>query len=110
MLAINDIAVPFAYAQGFSAPTVVFFRFLFQLLTLAIVLPMAGLSYHLSRDHRLHALGSGIAVGIGTLSLLGSFALIPVSLALILLYTYPILTALFESAHARRWPGPVELI
>jgi drug/metabolite transporter (DMT)-like permease len=109
MLALNDVAVPFAYAQGFSAPTVVFFRFLFQLLSLAIVLPLAGLGFRLSRDHLFHTLGSGFAAGIGTLSLLGSFALIPVSLALIILYTYPILTAVFESVHARRLPRPVEI-
>jgi drug/metabolite transporter (DMT)-like permease len=44
------------------------------------------------------------------LALLGSFAHIPVGLALIILYTFPILTALFESAYARRLPGMVEII
>jgi drug/metabolite transporter (DMT)-like permease len=109
-LAINDVAVPFAYAQGFSAPTVVFFRFLFLLLSLVALLPLMGLSYRLPREHALHALGSGVAAGIATLALLGSFAYIPVSLALIILYTFPILTALFESAYARRLPGLVEII
>lgn len=109
-LAINDVAVPFAYAQGFSAPTVVFFRFVFLLLSLAALLPAFGLRYRLPKDDALNALGSGIATGIGTLGLLGAFAYIPVSLALIILYTYPILTALFESLHARRIPGAVEVI
>ena len=109
-LAINDVAVPFAYAQGFSAPTVVFFRFLFLLLGLVALLPLAGLSYRLSGYHARHALGSGIAAGIATLGLLGAFAHLPVSLALIVLYTYPILTALFESVHARRMPSLVEVI
>jgi drug/metabolite transporter (DMT)-like permease len=75
-----------------------------------VLLPAIGLSYRLPRQHALHALGSGIAAGIATLGLLGSFALIPVSLALIILYTYPILTALFESAHARRLPSVVEIV
>jgi drug/metabolite transporter (DMT)-like permease len=110
MLALNDVAVPFAYAQGFSAATVVLFRFAFMLLSLIVVLPLAGLGYRLSRDHALHAAGSGTAAGIATLALLGSFALIPVSLALIILYTYPFLTALLESTHARRLPGVVEVI
>jgi drug/metabolite transporter (DMT)-like permease len=110
MLALNDVAVPFAYAQGFSATTVVLFRFAFMLLSLVVVLPLAGLSYRLPREHALHAAGSGISATIATLALLGSFALIPVSLALIILYTYPFLTALFESAHARRLPGVVEVI
>ncbi|WP_119274838.1 DMT family transporter [Taklimakanibacter deserti] len=109
-LAINDVAVPFAYGQGFSAPTVVFFRFVFLLVSLAALLPLVGLSYRLPRDHALHALGSGIAAGIATLGLLGAFAYIPVSLALIILYTFPILTALFESAHARRLPSLVEFL
>lgn len=110
MLALNDVAVPFAYAQGFSPAAVVLFRFAFMLLSLVVLLPLAGLSYRLSRAHTLHAAGSGVAAGIATLALLGSFALIPVSLALIILYTYPFLTALFESAHARRLPGFVEVI
>ena len=110
MLALNDVAVPFAYAQGFSAATVVLFRFAFMLSSLVVLLPLARLSYRLPRRHALNAAGSGIAAAIGTLALLGSFALIPVSLALIILYTYPFLTALFESAHARRLPGFVEVI
>lgn len=109
-LAINDVAIPFSYAQGFSAPTVVFFRFLFLLVSLVILLPIMGLSYRLPRNDRLHALGSGIAAGIATLGLLGSFAHIPISLALIILYTYPILTAAFESAHARKLPSLVEFL
>jgi drug/metabolite transporter (DMT)-like permease len=109
-LAFNDVAVPFAYAKGFSPATVVLFRFCFMLLSLVVMLPLAGLSYRLPREHGLHAVGSGITAAIATLALLGSFASIPVSLALIILYTYPILTALFESAHARRLPSAVELI
>jgi|GEM_PF-4144321 len=109
-LAINDVAVPFAYGQGFSAPTVVFFRFVFLLVSLVALLPLVGLSYRLPRDHAFHALGSGIAAGIATLGLLGAFAYIPVSLALIILYTFPILTALFECAHARRLPSLVEFL
>ena len=110
MLGINDVSVPFAYAQGFGSSTVVFFRFAFLLASLLVFLPLTGLAYRLPRHHALHALGSGIAAGIATLALLGSFAEIPVSLALIILYTFPILTALFESAHARRLPSPVEII
>jgi drug/metabolite transporter (DMT)-like permease len=110
MLAINDVAVPFAYAQGFGAATVVFFRFAFLLASLMAVLPLAGLGYRLPRDHALHATGSGIIAGMATLALLGSFALIPVSLALIILYTYPFLTALFESVHARRTPSLTETV
>jgi drug/metabolite transporter (DMT)-like permease len=109
-LAINDVSVPFAYRQGFSAPTVVFFRFLFLLVGLVVLLPLAGLSYRLPREHALNALGSGATAAVATLGLLGSFAYIPVSLALIILYTFPILNALFESVHARKLPSLVEVV
>lgn len=109
-LAINDVTVPFAYAQGFNAPTVVFFRFLFLLAGLLVLLPLLGLSYRLPGNQAFHAMGSGILTGIATLGLLGSFAYIPVSLALIILYTFPILTALLEGLHARRAPSLVEFL
>ena len=42
--------------------------------------------------------------------LLGSFALIPVSLAIIITYTNPILTAVLQSLLMRRMPGVLQLL
>jgi drug/metabolite transporter (DMT)-like permease len=109
MLAINDVSVPFSYAQGFSPPTVVFARYAFLLAVLFILLPALGLRPRLGRTHMRHALGSGIAAAIATLGLLGSFAYIPVSLGIVILYTFPMLTALLECLHARRLPSAIEL-
>jgi drug/metabolite transporter (DMT)-like permease len=109
MLAINDVSVPFSYVQGFSPPTVVLARYAFLLATLFIVLPALGLRPRLASTHLRHALGSGVVTAIATLGLLGSFAYIPVSLGVVILYTFPILTALLECLHARRLPGALEL-
>src|SRR6185503_11776080 len=57
-----------------------------------------------------HAFGSGSAAAIGALALLVSFAHIPVSLAIVILYTFPILTALLESAQARKLPSAIEVL
>ena len=108
MLAINDVSVPFSYARGFSPPTVALARFAFLFASLVILLPLLGLGYRLSKAHMRHALGSGVAMAIATLGLLGSFAYIPLSLAVVILYTFPLLTVLLECAHARRLPGIVE--
>ena len=108
-LAINDVSVPFSYARGFTPPTVVLARFAFLLTSLVVLLPMLGLSYRLPRAHMRHALGSGVATAIATLGLLGSFAYIPVGLAVVVLYTFPMLTVLLECAYARRFPGIIEL-
>lgn len=107
-LAINDVSVPFSYARGFTPPTVVLARFAFLLMSLVILLPVLGLSYRLSKAYTLHALGSGVATAIATLGLLGSFAYLPLGLAVVILYTFPILTVLLECAYARRLPGLVE--
>lgn len=110
MLAVNDVSVPFSYQNGFSPPTVVLARFAFLLLTVIILLAALRLRPKLPRDDAFHALGSGAMTGIATLGLLGSFAFIPVSLGVVILYTFPMLTALLECLHARRFPGAVELL
>lgn len=109
-LAINDVSVPFAYAQGFNPPTVVLGRYVFLLASMLLLLPLLGLGFRLPRDQALHALGSGVFSAIGTLGLLGSFAYIPVSLGVVILYTFPIITTLLECAYARRLPGAIELL
>lgn len=109
-LAINDVSVPFSYARGFTPATVVLARFAFLLMSLVILLPALGLSYRLPKAHMRHALGSGVATAIATLGLLGSFAYIPLSLAVVILYTFPMLTVLLECVYARRLPGIVEFV
>lgn len=109
-LAINDVSVPFAYAQGFNPPTVVLGRYAFLLASMLLLLPLLGLGFRLPRDQALHALGSGVFSAIGTLGLLGSFAFIPVSLGVVILYTFPIITTLLECVYARRLPGAIELL
>jgi drug/metabolite transporter (DMT)-like permease len=109
MLAINDVSVPFSYDEGFSPSTVVFARYAFLLATLLILLPALGLRPRLQSGQARQALGSGVAAAIATLGLLGSFAYIPVSLGVVILYTFPMLTALLECIHARRLPSALEL-
>jgi drug/metabolite transporter (DMT)-like permease len=102
--------VPFSYERGFSPPTVVFARYVILLACLAVLLPVMGLRYQLPRVPAFHAFGSGIAAALGALSLLVSFAYIPISLAIVILYTFPILTALLESARARKLPSASEVL
>lgn len=110
MLAVNDVSVPFSYQNGFSPPTVVLARFAFLLLTVICLLAALGLRPRLASNHVGHALGSGAMTGIATLGLLGSFAFIPVSLGVVILYMFPMLTALFECLHARRFPSLIEFL
>ena len=89
MLAVNDVSVPFSYARGFSPPTVVLARFGFLLLTVILLMAVLRLKPRLPRRLTGHALGSGAMTGLATLGLLGSFAFIPVSLAIGFTHLWP---------------------
>lgn len=110
MLAVNDVSVPFSYQRGFSPPTVVLARFGFLILTVILLMALLRLKPVLPHARTGHALGSGAMTGMATLGLLGSFAFIPVSLGVVILYTFPMLTTLLECLHARRLPGLIEIL
>ena len=108
-LAINDVSVPFSYERGFNPPTVVLIRYVFLVLALAILLPLMNHPLRLPAGAVGHAMGSGVCASLGTLGLLGSFAYIPVTLAVVVLYIFPFLTALMEAIYRRQVPTPIEL-
>ncbi|WP_170984332.1 DMT family transporter [Rhodoligotrophos defluvii] len=109
-LAINDVSVPFSYERGFSAPTVVLIRFIALVAVLAILLPLLNHPLRLPRKAVAHAFGSGLCLSVGTLGLLGAFAFIPVSLAVVIIFVFPFLTAVMECVYQRRRPAPFELL
>ncbi|MEZ5775027.1 MAG: DMT family transporter [Hyphomicrobiaceae bacterium] len=108
-LAVNNVAVPFTYAHGANAQSVVLLRYVFAILAIAATLAATGIGFRMPRDRMWHAFGSGLATAIGSLGLLGSYAYIPVSLAIVVVYTYPILTSVMQSVLERRPPGLVEI-
>lgn len=109
LLAINNITVPVAYAHGSNAPTVVLLRYFLLLGLLLVLLPLLGRRLRLSAAEHGHAFGAGSASAIGSLGLLGAFAFIPVSLAVLIIYLYPLFTALGQSLVERRWPSLLQL-
>ncbi len=108
-MATNNIAVNFVYRYGGNAQTIALLRYVFVMAVLLAIVPLLRQQQPFTRRDRLHALGCGAASAIGSIGLLGSFALIPVSLAIIIAYTNPILTALFQSLLGRRLPGGLQL-
>jgi len=69
-----------------------------------------GKSTFLPKNSRLIAYGSGTAYALGAGSLLWSFAYIPVSLAVLIFFTFPILTGVITGLLDRQWPLLIELI
>lgn len=109
-LAINNMSLPFVYQSGWNAQSVVLVRFIFSTAVWALVLVVSGLGFRLPVREAGHAMGSGVAVAVGAVGLLGSFQFIPVSLAIVIIYTNPVLTALMLSIWQRRAPSLVQVV
>lgn len=109
-LAINNVSLPYVYGAGWNAQSVVLTRFIFTTAVFGIVLMLAGRGFRLARNDAVHAVGSGVALAIGSLGLLGSFQFIPVSLAIVIIYTNPVLTAVMLSIWQRRAPSLVQIL
>lgn len=104
-LAINNVTMPFVYASGWNAQSVVLTRFGLSILVIAAVVAISGRRLSMPGRDVGHAFGSGIAVAIGAIGLLGSFQFIPVSLAIVIIYTNPVLIAVMLSIWHRRLPS-----
>lgn len=109
-LALNNVALPFVYKSGWNAQSVVLFRFVFSSMVLGLVLLAWGRGFRLAGRDIGHAMGSGVAVAIGAVGLLGSFQFIPVSLAIVIVYTNPVLTAVMLAIWHRRPPSRLQVI
>ncbi len=95
-----------AYAGGSNPVSLVLIRG-----ALAVLVGL-GLALALKRpftvpgDARPALLGTSVAVIMASLCYLSAVERIPVSLAVLLFYTFPLLVLLSESALARKWPSP----
>lgn len=110
MLAFNNIAIPIVYRSGANPQTVVLLRYLVFVAVVLVGLILIRRRLWLGVRPTAHALGSGVAMAVGSLGLLGSFAFIPVSLAVVIMYAYPLITALLQSAALRTWPTALQTL
>ena len=108
-LAINNVSMPFVYGAGWNAQSVVLTRFVFATVVIGAAVALSGRGFGLGARDLSHAFGSGIAVAIGALGLLGSFQFIPVSLAIVIIYTNPVLTAVMLSLWNRQAPSGLQI-
>lgn len=109
-LAVNNVSLPFVYQTGWNAQSVVLTRFVFSFVVLTFVLLAWQRSFRLAGSETWHALLSGVALTVGSLGLLGSFQFIPVSLAIVIVYTNPVLTAVLLSIWHRHPPSLLQVI
>ncbi len=107
LVSLSSIFSRFAYDAGANPQTMIFFRFLLFCVVLLIIRPKN--QNKLPSNKKLAAILAGCFFTIGSGSLLASIYFLPVSLAVVIFYTYPILTMVGEKILVRQMPKIIEV-
>ena len=104
-ISLTNVSAPFVYEAGGNPQTIIILRNLAFLLLCGLWLKTSGRFRWLERRGQLVCFGAGIAYTSGAAGLLLSLLTLPVSLAILIFFTFPLMTALLESTLDRRLPG-----
>lgn len=99
-----------AYAGGATPMTLVLSRFVGLVLVLGVILRLSRVSFHLPRRNMRATFWIAICLLMMSAGYLGSVAYIKVSLAVIILYTYPLLVAVFAALSGRERLTPLRVV
>jgi len=109
-ISLTNVLAPIIYDSGSNPLTYLTVRFLFFVLVCRLWFVLRGISTALPQRLRYTAYGIGIIYTIGAGSILVAIAYIPVSMAVLILYLYPLLTMMVTCALDRRHPRAIEVI
>lgn len=82
-----------AYEDGSNPATVIAVRYLGAWIFMGLLVLVLKRSFAIPKDVRLHAIGAGVAWFMAASCYMSSIAYIPVGLAAIILYTFPLIVA-----------------
>ncbi|MEZ5925561.1 MAG: DMT family transporter [Hyphomicrobiaceae bacterium] len=107
---LGNAFIPVYYAAGGNAPTIMAARYAWCIAISIGVLMVLRRPLRLPFRQILSAGTSGALFGAGAISVISAFMYIPVGVAILILFTFPILTSLLQALLSRRLPGMTELI
>lgn len=99
-----------AYDYGLNVFTLNFLRFLVLVAACALWMSVRGGDMRLPRRSLAVILSLGVLITTAGLSNFGAIAFIPVSLAILIFYTYPLITLILTSIVERLAPRPVDYL
>jgi drug/metabolite transporter (DMT)-like permease len=98
-----------AYSGGATPMTLVWSRFIGLVLVLGVLLRVSGVRFHLPKRNMRATFWIAICLLMMSAGYLGSVAYIKVSLAVVILYTYPLLVAVFAALSGRERLTPLRV-
>ncbi len=104
-ISLTSVSAPVVYQAGGNTQSILILRNAGFLLLCGLWLQSRGKLRWLDRRRQLACLGAGTAYTLGSGGLLLSLVYLPVSLAILIFFTFPLITALLDDALARRAPG-----
>ena len=110
VLAITNVGTPGIYAAGSNPQTVLMLRAIVTVAAIAVVLAFSGRLRLLSRREEMNSLISGLLFMSAGAGLLTALAISPVSVVVLILYLFPLLTTLFDSIVTRTIPKKMTLL
>ncbi|MDA4845543.1 DMT family transporter [Hoeflea poritis] len=108
-ISVSNILTPMVYALGVNTETLLVLRLACFLVLCSVWIRLLGISLRIGRRNMLHCIGSGVAYAIGSGSLIAGFFFMPVSLVILIFYTFPLLIRLSEALLDRRPPSLMEI-
>ena len=108
-ISLSNILSPVVYRTGTTVTALLLARFLVFPCLCFIWLKLQRTPLTMKPGERAVAFGAGLFYMAGHGCLIGSFSLVPVSLAILVFFTFPLITLLAEAALEARLPSPVRL-
>ncbi|MFQ5784535.1 MAG: DMT family transporter [Alphaproteobacteria bacterium] len=93
VLGFSGISARFAYLGGANLAMLLAMRFVVMTVTLFLIARALGMTIRLPRALRLPVFGLGLIFALNAFGYVGFVAYIPVSLGVLLVYTYPLMVA-----------------
>ena len=109
LVSLSSIFSRFAYDAGANPQTLILFRFSLFCLLYLIMACTTSAALRLPQKNRAYVYLAGSFFTLGSGSLLASMFFLPVSLAIVIFYTYPLITLAGEKFLARRLPSLIEI-
>ncbi len=109
-ISMTNVSAPIVYQAGGNAQTILVLRNAGFLILCGLWLQSQGTLRWLDRRQMLVCVGAGTAYTLGAGGLLLSLKYLQVSLAILVFFTFPLITSLLESALARRVPALGQIV
>ncbi len=106
----NPLAALFLYQEGFNPPSVIFYRFTFAVLILAVILLIQRVPFKISRREFKVLLSLGMLFAASALSLYTSFKHLDSGVASTILFAYPVMVAVIMAVFFKERASTVMII